>query len=162
MKAISLRLFLFAALGLVFVACGSDADQAGDGTEEQVANVPDDGAYTIDTFATFPPQVDDCSCYFAANEIEFDRRNYVYVDDTKNKGYLTLSGEVVEFDLDRTEEGEEGAFNFKGSNPDYTFSIQSAEIGTQGNTRQYRGRLTVNSTKGKQIVKELYGECRCN
>lgn len=161
MQAISFRLFLLAALAFLFIACGNDAELAENGTEEQVANVPDDGAYTIDTFATFPTQVDDCSCYFAANEIEFERRNYVYVDDNENKGYLTLGGKVIEFDLDRSSDGEEGTRNFKGAHPDYTFNIQSAEVGKQGNTRQFRGRLTVNSTAGKQIVKELYGECNC-
>src|SRR5690606_40181846 len=52
---------------------------------------------SIDTFSTFPPEIDVCSCYFSNDSTEFKKGEYIYMNDYAQTSFLKVNGVLTKF-----------------------------------------------------------------
>lgn len=144
--------------GLLF-ACGQNTV---DKKTSAVKNPPPAGdQIVIDTFSTFPPEIDGCACYFSNDEAEFKKQVYIYVDNFEKTAWVTLNGALTEFELDKTETLSEKRAVSTYKNDRFELIIDLMQTGQVEETWQFMGTMTVKSPSGKELAKNLVGECGC-
>jgi len=122
----------------------------------------DDQVMTIDTFSTFPPEIDGCSCYFSNDSTEFKKSEYIYMNDYAQTSFLKINGVLTKFT--QTDSKEIDSLNviakYKGDN--YEMTIESKDgIQNGDETWLKTGTIKLTDKKGKTITKTFYGECGC-
>ncbi len=114
----------------------------------------------LDKFG-FPPEVEGCSCYFAENKSDFQKQQFVYVDDYGNNAYIKLNGKLVKIPM---EEGDFDPSNFSKTieNAEYKVEMNGKKIKEMDETMMFEGKMTVENKKtGEKITAPIYGECGC-
>lgn len=108
----------------------------------------------------FPAEVQGCSCYFAANQQDFEKEKYLYIDDYGNNAYIKINGEMVKFPL---EEGDFDPEHFGKviKNDQYSITIKGEKIKDQEEAMMFRGTMTVEDHAGNRTETPIYGECGC-
>ena len=114
----------------------------------------------IDTFSTFPPEIDGCACYFSTNETEFNNHTYIYADDYQNTAFVSINGVMTKFELSTSNNSDEHSIE-TFVNDEYEIIIDLKQVGQLDETWQKEGTLTITPKNGKEIVKTIYGECGC-
>ena len=119
-------------------------------------------SFTIDTFSTFPPEVDGCACYFSNNETEFNsKKKYIYADDYGNNAFVSINGVMTKFTLSKSDTlpGKHSIELWINDKFELTIDIQ--QVGQIDETWQQQGTLKLKSKDGQSITKNIYGECGC-
>jgi len=129
----------------------------------QIDNIiADKQVMTIDTFSTFPPEIDGCSCYFSNDSTEFKKGEYIYMDDYADTSFLKINGVLTKFN--RTDFKEIDSLNIiaKYKSDNYEMTIES-KGGIQNGDETWikTGTITLTDKKGKTVTKTFYGECGC-
>lgn len=116
-------------------------------------------ASELQTFS-MPPEVQGCSCYFAKNKEDFERGEYIYVDDYGNTAYIKLNGKVTKIPM---EEGDFDPSNFSKTieNENLTLTIKGRKLKAIDETMTFQGELTLEKKDGSKSVTYIYGECGC-
>lgn len=115
----------------------------------------------IDTFSTFPPEIDGCSCYFSNNENEFKSNVHIYVDDYQDASFININGVLTKFKLVDSKQVSEKHLIKKYNNKDFELTIDIKQIGQIDETWLQKGTLKLTRKGGKTITKDIYGECGC-
>ena len=122
----------------------------------------DNQALTVDTFSTFPPEIDGCSCYFSTDSIAFKKNEYIYINDFAQTSFLKINGVLTKFI--KTDFKQIGSLNIKAKyiNDNYEMTIEFRD-GVQNGDETWLKTGTINLTnkKGRTITKTFYGECGC-
>lgn len=158
-KTVFRPVFIFYLFAALLFACGQNT---GDKKTSAVENPPPAAdQIVIDTFSTFPPEIDGCACYFSNDETEFKKQVYIYVDNFEKTAWITLNGTLTEFELDKTETVSEKRAVSTYKNDRFELIIDLKQTGQVEETWQFMGTMTVKSASGKELAKNLVGECGC-
>jgi hypothetical protein len=141
-------------------ACGQSNSNKSVSLSENIKS--DDQALTIDTFSTFPPEIDGCSCYFSNDSTEFKKGQYVYMNDYAQTSFLKINGVLTKFT--QTDYKEIDSLNVKAKfkSDYYEMTIESKDgIRNGDETWLKTGTIKLKDKNGKTITKTFYGECGC-
>ncbi|KUJ63234.1 hypothetical protein AR687_03510 [Flavobacteriaceae bacterium CRH] len=118
--------------------------------------------FSIDTFSTFPQEIDGCSCYFSNDSIEFKKGEYIYMEDSEGTSFLKINGVLTKFTLIDAEEIDSlnTLSKYKGRSLNITLETKD---GKQSGDETYlkTGKIKLTNNNGKTITKTFYGECGC-
>jgi hypothetical protein len=145
---------LFILPGLLF-SCANN--KASFGAKESST----DASIVIDTFSEFPPEIEGCSCYFSNNESDFKSGKYIYVDDYGSNAFVSINGEMKSFSLSSSERETEAHHIKTWNSEDFEITLDYKQVGQVEETWQQIGTMKIKSRKGKEVVREFYGECGC-
>ncbi len=149
------------AITLTFLfACGQNNSNKNISQADNLTT--DDQVLTIDTFSTFPPEIDGCSCYFSNDSTEFRKSEYIYINDYAQTSFLKISGVLTKFT--QTDFKEIDSLNVKAEykSDNYEMLIESKDSIQNGDETWLKtGTITLTDKKGKTITKTFYGECGC-
>jgi hypothetical protein len=118
---------------------------------------------SIDTFSSFPNEIDGCSCYFSNDSTEFQKGIYIYVNDYADISFLKIDSVLTKFRRIEFRQINETTTISKSVNDNYELIIEvknEVQTGIESNLTFGRITLTHNKTK-KTITKTFYGECGC-
>lgn len=124
--------------------------------------ITDDNVLTIDTFSTFPPEIDGCSCYFSNDSIEFKKGAYIYMDDYAQTSFLKINGVLTKFTQTDFQEVDSLNAIAKYKADHYIMTIESQDGKQNGDETWLKtGTIKLTDQNGKTITKTFYGECGC-
>jgi len=124
--------------------------------------VVDKQVITIDTFSTFPPEIDGCSCYFSNDSTEFKKGEYIYMNDYAETSFLKINGILTKFNQTDFKEIDSLNTIAKYKSDNYEMTIESKDGIQNGDETWIKtGRITLTDKKGKTVTKTFYGECGC-
>jgi hypothetical protein len=151
---------LLAVIATFFFSCGQSDSRNNVTQADNATN--DNQILTIDTFATFPPEIDGCSCYFSNDSTEFSKREYIYMNDFAQTSFLKISGVLTKFNQVDFKEIDSLNIIAKYKSDNYEMTIESKD-GIQNGDETYlkTGTIKLTDKKGKTIIKTFYGECGC-
>lgn len=139
----------------------------GCGQNSQHSNVPpsdniklQEMELSIDTFSTFPAEIDGCACYFSNNEKEFLNHTYIYADDYRDIAFISINGVMTKFKLSTSDISADRTIE-TFINDEYRVTVNVKQVGQLDETVQKEGALTITHKDGKEIIKKIYGECGC-
>lgn len=115
----------------------------------------------IDTFTKFPPEIDGCACSFSNNNVEFQKKKYVFVNDYGDVAFVSINGVMTQFEHKKQEILSSKHSIDIYANDNYEITIDIKQIGQKGETWQQKGILKIKSMTGKEVIKNIYGECGC-
>jgi hypothetical protein len=115
----------------------------------------------IDTFTTFPPEVDGCACYFSTGKAEFKKHTYIYADDYRESCFIKVNGNWIKLTLTYFKEITDRHQIKIYHNTDLTLVLDITEVGQSDETWQQQGTLTLTPKHGQKIKMDIYGECGC-
>jgi hypothetical protein len=119
-------------------------------------------ALVLDTFSTFPPEIDGCSCYFSNDSIEFKKKEYIYMNDYAQTSFLKINGELVKFTEVYIKQVDSLQTKAKYRSNAYEMIIETQVIQQNGyETSLESGIIKVTDQNGSTITKPFYGECGC-
>jgi len=117
---------------------------------------------TIDTFSTFPPEIDGCSCYFSNDLTEFKKGEYIYMNDYAQTSFLKINGVLTKFAQTDFKEIDSLNVIAKYKSDKYQMTIESKNgIQNGDETWLKTGTIKLTNKNGKTITKLFYGECGC-
>ncbi|AYO57453.1 hypothetical protein CO230_04545 [Chryseobacterium sp. 6424] len=161
--------FLIIASLTASVACSKESNEISGIPADTLSVMLQDSIQTSDftkdtllleTFA-IPPEVEGCSCYFAKDEQEFERQQFIYADDYGSSAYLKLDGKLVKIPMN---EGDFDPSNFKKTieNAQYRVTMSGKQLSAQEELMIFEGQLTVeNKSSGEKVTTPIFGECGC-
>ena len=140
-----------------FFACGQNDNN----NNNNVAQT-DNQVLTIDTFATFPPEIDGCSCYFSNDSTELKNHIYIYANDYAETSFLKINGVMTKFTQIDFKEIDTLNVVAKYKSDNYEMTIDSKDGLQNGDETWLKtGTIKLTDKKGKTITKTFYGECGC-
>jgi hypothetical protein len=121
-----------------------------------------DQVLTVETFSTFPPEINGCSCYFSNDSIEFKKGEYIYVNDYAETSFLKINGILTKFTLTDFKKIDATKTIAKAKNDNYEMTIEvSEEIRNGDETWLKTGTIKLTDKNGETVTKVFYGECGC-
>ncbi len=117
---------------------------------------------SIDTFSTFPPEIDGCSCYFSNDSTEFKKDIYIYINDFGQTSFLKINGDLIKFTQTDFKEIGETKTIAKAKSDDYEITVE-INTGTESGyeTSIHTGSIKLTDKKGRTITRAFYGLCGC-
>lgn len=152
--------FLSAILLTFLLACG----QSNASKNITPADIPTtmEQPFTIDTFSTFPPEIEGCSCYFSNDSAEFKKRAYVYMNDYAQTSFLKINGVLTSFTLTDSKQVSETKTITKAKSDNYEMTMEVIDSIQNGDETWLKtGTIRLTDKAGKTITKPFYGECGC-
>ena len=142
------------------LACGQSNSNKNSAQTDNTAS--DDQALTIDTFSTFPPEIDGCFCYFSNDSTEFKKGEYVYMNDFAQTSFLKINGVLTKFTQTDFKEINKMITVAKAKSDKYELTIEVIDgIQSGDETALKSGTIKLADRNGKTITKTFYGECGC-
>ncbi len=156
----SLPTLLTAVTVLLLFACGqSNPDKS---ATQTTSIKPNELTLSIDTFSTFPPEIDGCSCYFSNDSTELKKGEYIYMNDYAETSWLKINGVLTKFTQTDFKEVDSLNVKAKYKSDHYEMTIES-KVGIQNGDETWlkTGIIKLTNKKGESITKTFYGECGC-
>ena len=117
---------------------------------------------SLDTFSTFPPEIDGCACYFSNDSLEFGKGHYIYVNDYAQTCFVKLNGVVTRFNQIDFKELDSREIRARYKNEDYELTVESKTVSQNGDeTWLHSGTIKITDKSGNTLTKTFYGECGC-
>lgn len=117
---------------------------------------------TVDTFSTFPAEIEGCSCYFSNDSTEFKQGEYIYMNDFGKISFLKINNVLVKFTQTGREEIDSLNVKETYKSDAYEMEIHIRHIGRNGyETWLNTGTITLKDKQGNSVEKKFYGECGC-
>lgn len=160
-----LHIALTATMSAVVLCCSCGQSNTGktaamDSTTK--VKTEETAAITIDTFSTFPPEIDGCSCYFSADSAAFNQKSYLYVSDFDKISFVKINGVLTKFQQTETRKISETKSVVNARSDSYELTIEITEGKQSGDETSLKtGVLTIKDKTGKTFTKTFYGECGC-
>ncbi len=118
--------------------------------------------FTVDTFSTFPPEIDGCSCYFSNDSIEFEKGIYIYMNDYSKTSFLKINDALMKFTQTELKEVDSTKNITKAKNDLYELIIETKYLKQSGyETYLNTGTIILKDKQGNTVQKKFYGECGC-
>ena len=152
-------LFFISTLTFLF-SCGQD--NSVDYKIQTDKTITNNSALTIDTFSTFPPEIDGCSCYFSNDSTEFSQGKFIYLNDFATTSFLKINGILTKFTQTDFNETNSTKVTAKYKSVNYEMTIEVINGNQNGDeTILKSGTIKLSDKKGNTITKTFYGECGC-
>ena len=120
------------------------------------------GSLTIDTFTSFPPEIDGCSCCFSNNSTELKKEKYIYVNDFAQTSFLNINGIMPKFTQTELKKINKTTVIAKFKSKNYEMTIEVKDGKQSGEETSIKtGTITLTDKKGNTITRNFYGECGC-
>jgi len=117
---------------------------------------------TIDTFSTFPSEIDGCSCYFSNDSTEFKKGRYIYMNNYAQSSFLKINGVLTKFTQIDFKKIDPLNTVAKYTSDNYQMIIETKNgIQNGDETWLKKGIIKLTDKNGKTITKTFYGECGC-
>jgi len=117
---------------------------------------------TLDTFSTFPPEIEGCSCYFSNDSTEFKKGEYIYMNDLAQISFLKINGVLTKFTQIEFKDIDKTTIIAKAKSDRYELTIEMKDVKQGGyETSVKSGTIRLTDKNGKTITKTFYGECGC-
>jgi len=160
LKSKFLPTFLTVVTTVFLFSCGqNNSNKNATKADSILAN---DQRLTIDTFSTFPPEIDGCSCYFSNDSAEFKKGKYIYLNDYAQTSFLKINGVLTKFA--QTDSKEIDSLKVKANyiSDNYEMTIESKDGMRNGDETWLKtGTIKLTGKEGETITKTFYGECGC-
>jgi hypothetical protein len=155
-----LSVFLTSVTLTFLFACGQSSTNK---SVTQTDNInPNEEVLTIDTFSTFPPEIDGCSCYFSNDSTEFNKNEYIYMNDFAQTSFLNINGVLTKFTQTDFKEVSKTISIAKAKSDKYEMTIEVIDGKQSGDeTALKSGRIKLTGKNGETITRTFYGECGC-
>lgn len=158
-KHISLIIIWITATLTIMYACGQSSVKKDPNVNDSTIT---ENKLTIDTFSTFPLEIDGCSCYFSNDSNEFKKQVYIYVNDFAQTSFLKINGVMTKFTQIDFKNIDDKTTEAKAVSGDYKLTIKVIHGEQSGNeTSLQSGTIILTDNKGNKIAKTFYGECGC-
>ena len=159
MKLFKLSLLILYLLQLLIIVSACTQQKA-EKQSIKIINKPEKEitSIKIDTFSTFPTEIDGCSCYYSLSKENFKNSTYIYVDDNMERAFVYLNGIKNQFRLTKTDTIDGKKYFDNGK---YELRIQTKEVGQVDETQQQEGKLEIITKDGHVLSVKIYGECGC-
>lgn len=153
MKKLSLLIIAF----VIAFSCKKKSEIITDQNTNDTANTTN--TLLLQTFI-FPAEVQGCSCYFAKDKADFEKQQYIYVDDYGNNAYTKIGGNLIKFPM---EEGDFDPDNFEKTldNGEYKLTMKGKKLNSNDETMIFEGEITLENKNGEKTTSPIYGECGC-
>jgi hypothetical protein len=116
----------------------------------------------IDTFSTFPDEIDGCSCYFSNDSTEFEQGKYIYMNDYAEVSFMKINGILTKFTQTEFKEKDKTTVVAKFISDKYDFTIEVKRGKQNGEeTTLQSGTIKLYDKNGKTVSVTFYGECGC-
>lgn len=124
--------------------------------------IGDNQELNIDTFSTFPAEIDGCSCYFSNDSIAFKKGEYIYINDYAQISFLKINGVLIKFTQTAFQEVDSLNVIAKYKGEEYRMTIEIRDGMQNGDETWLKtGTIKLTNKNGKTITKTFYGECGC-
>lgn len=134
-------------------------------TKNSPSVIPEDrpeSVLKLNTFSTFPPEIEGCSCYFSNDSLEFKEGNYIYMNDYGTTSFLKINGVLTRFNQTDYKVGDDKIKYIEGNSEKYKFELEIIDVEKNGDeTSLKKGTIILFDKKGNKIIKTFYGECGC-
>ena len=118
--------------------------------------------FKIDTFSTFPAEIDGCSCYFSNDSTEFKQGKYIYMNDYAEISFMKINGILTKFKQTEFKKVSKSTIIAKFKSDNYEITIEVVDGKQSGEeTTLKTGTIKVTDKNGKTVTKNFYGECGC-
>ena len=155
-----LPIFLPLVMLTLLLTCGQNNSNKSVAQTDNI--VVDKQVITIDTFSTFPPEIDGCSCYFSNDSTELKKGEYIYVNDYAESSFLKINGVLTKFNQTEFKVIDSLNIIVKYKSDNYKLIIESKDGIQNGDETWIKtGTITLTDKKGKTVTKTFYGECGC-
>jgi catabolite regulation protein CreA len=126
----------------------------------QVVNAKtSDHSLKVDTFSTFPPDIDGCSCYFSNDSIDFTNHDYIYVNDFAQISFLKINGVMTKFTQTDFKKVDNVNTYAKYKSDSYEFTIEVKDGKQSGDETQLKmGKIKLTDKKGNTLIRNFYGD----
>jgi hypothetical protein len=142
------------------IACGQ-GNSMKNAEQTNKLTIPDK-VLRIDTFSTFPPEIDGCSCYFANNLTEFKNGEYIYINDFAEVSFLKVNGVLTKFTQTDYKNVDKTTTMARAKSELYEITIEVKEGKPSGEETWLKsGTIKLSDKNGKSVTKRFYGECGC-
>jgi catabolite regulation protein CreA len=116
---------------------------------------------SLETFSTFPPEIDGCSCYFSNDSTELSKEKYIFANDLAETSFLKINGKFIKFtqiskiDMKTYEK-------VKYQSEEYEMNLELKQGKQNGDeTTLQSGKLNVKDKSGNETETAFFGECGC-
>jgi hypothetical protein len=159
-------IILFSAFALI--ACKKDKETVSGSKPTDSLSIVKDSS-NIDSKAShvlvdvfpFPPEIKECSCYFAKNKADFENEKYIYADDAGKTAYMKLDGKRIAMNLISSSDMEvDEELTKEIENENYKISVKGKKIKNE-EVLLFEGTLTITKPDGSVTTMPIYGECGC-
>ncbi len=152
--------FLSAIILTFLLACGQNNSNKNIAHADTTTTA--EQSFTIDTFSTFPPEIDGCSCYFSNDSAEFKKGVYIYMNDYAQASFLKINGVLTSFTLTDSKQVSETKTITKAKSDNYEMTMEVIDSIQNGDETWLKtGTIRLTDKAGKTITKPFYGECGC-
>lgn len=141
-------------------SCGQPNSDKGSSTVDSLSKSSQ--TLTLDTFSTYPPEVDGCICHFSNDSTEFTKGEYIYMNDFAQTSFLKINGILTKFIQTDFKEINVTTIVAKAKSDNYEMTIEmidDTQVGDESWSKT--GTIKLTDNKGKTITKTFYGECGC-
>lgn len=155
------------------LAIGCTPEQSAEYTTETVndtmvtdtlAQIPaeENLAIAIDTFNTFPPEIDGCACYFAHDSVQLKSSRYIYADNYDKLAFVSINGSMVKFIQQEVKEVNEKTTRSTYTAKGYDMMLELTEGARSGDETWHKtGIIRITDKAGNTIQTTFFGECGC-
>jgi hypothetical protein len=144
---------------LLLISCRPSANK--DETTEKPTGAAED--IELLQIEEWPIEIDGCACYSAMSIDEFNKREYIYLDDyLLESAFLNIKGQLEKFEFEkRSSYSDLNHYKKYWKNEKYNLTIETKQIGQVDETWQHEGVLILIANKDTLINQEIHGECGC-
>lgn len=155
----SLIILFYSTLFILFLSCQNNSLKR---TESKINKKTSELTFSIDTFSTFPPEIDGCSCYFSKDSTDFKNGAYIYMNDYDKISFLKINGVLTKFTQTNFKQINKSKSISKSTSDNYELTIEERNVKQNGDeTSLIEGTITLKDKNGKIISSAFYGECGC-
>lgn len=161
MKSINtfIKILFYSALFIIFLSCQNNSLKRTESTNNKKAS---EQTVSIDTFSTFPPEIDGCSCYLSKDSIDFKNGAYIYMNDYDKISFLKINGVLTKFTQTNFKQINKSESITKSKSDNYELTIEVRKAKQNGDeTSLIEGTIKLKDKNGKIISSSFYGECGC-
>ena len=157
---------LFILILLFMISCSNSKEKKINNIQQDtISNIvisDEKQTVTIETFSTFPPEIDGCSCCFSNNATEFKKGEYIYMNDFAQISFMKINGVLTKFTLTDFQNIDSLNIKAKYKSDNYELIIESKDENQKDSETTIKtGTIKLTNKKGAIVSRRFYGECSC-
>ena len=152
------RITALALVVLLFFSCNvstqsSESEKETPKTTEKIE---------IQVFDEWPEEIQGCSCYSSRNQSEFEKNQFIYVNNYEDLTLMQINGQVHRFTKTKEERlSSDTHYRQTFKSDDFELIIETKQVSRSDETFQHEGTLILKATQGEVVELKIYGECGC-
>lgn len=162
----TMKHLLFIFILLFMISCSNSKEKKFNNIQQDtISNVVQSAekqTIKIETFSTFPTEIDGCSCCFSNNVTEFKKGEYIYMNDFAQISFMKIDGVLTKFTLTDFQNIDSLNIKAKYKSDNYELIIESKDENQKDSETTIKtGTIKLTNKKGAIVSRRFYGECSC-